>query len=69
MLIQSSLKNCKKFINFERKTVKLIDKKMNSTIKMMKLMINSISLHEVDEFAYILMNISRDLMILWPCDS
>jgi len=58
------LKNHKKSIDFERKTVKLNDKKMNSTIKMMKLMINDIFLHKVDEFAYILMNIDRNLMIL-----
>ena len=55
------LKNHKKSVDFERKTVKLINKKMNS-------MINDISLHKVNEFAYILMNISRNLMILWPCD-
>ena len=40
----------------------LINKRMKSTIKMMKLMIKDIFLHQVDD---ILMKIDRDLMPLW----
>ena len=63
--IQTLLKNCKKFINFEKKkNLKLIDKTMKSMIKKLKSIKKIKFLHEVNKFAYILINISKNLMIL-----
>ncbi len=58
-----------RFVKNHENSLILIDKLMKSMIKKINLMKRIIFLHKVDDFAYFLMKIDRNLMILWYCDS